>query len=418
MPQSSRKRALLPLAVIAVGIISMLLLIRTRPSPEIAKPNERVWLVRAIKANPSENTPNLELYGKVESPRNSILTAAIVADVLEKRADEGDRVKKDQLLIVLDNRDAKLIYDQRLAEVKSLESQINAEMVRYESDKQAYEHEKELVRLSAREVKRRERLFESKTGSALELDNARRTLAQQKLSLTTRERAINDHENRLANLEAQKARAQALADQAKLDIDRSEVRAPFDGKVAKIFVAVGNRVRPGNQLIELFDNKTIEVRAQIPQRYTKNARDAVANKEKITAKAFVNNKTVEMLLDRLATKVELGRSGVDALFTVTKNADLLELGKTINIYVDLLPIANTTPVPTTALYGMNRVYKIVNSRLDGIEVEQLGNIIHPDGSQSILISSPKIKSGDLILTTHIPVAIDGLKVTVQNENNQ
>lgn len=409
------KRSLLPVAIIAAGIALMLLLISTNPTPEIVPPKERVWAVSAVRAKLATNTPNLQLYGSVESPRNTTLRSALAADILKELVDEGDRVTKGQLLVVLDNRDAKLILNQRQAEVKSLKSQIGAEQTRYESDQKAFVHEKELVALAEKQVRRRQRLLKSKTGSALELDTAKQAVAQQRLLLTARERAINDHTNRLANLEAQLARSQAMADQSALDVERSQVRAPFDGKIAKILVSVGNRVRPGDRLVEIFDNSTIEVRAQVPQRYTKGARDAVNSDQSITAKAFVQGQEVSLVLDRLATKVEVGRSGVDALFSVTQNADLLELGKTINIFVDLQPMADTIDVPIQSLYGMDRVYKIADSRLKGIDIKQVGNIINEDGSQSVLITGENLQDGDLILATHIPVAIDGLKVTIKNK---
>ena len=42
-------------------------------------------------------------------------------------------------------------------------------------------------------------------------------------------------------------------------------------------------------------------------------------------------------------------------------------------------------------------------------------IINENASQSVLITGPGLKDGDLILATHIPVAIDGLKVIIKNE---
>ena len=51
-------------------------------------------------------------------------------------------------------------------------------------------------------------------------------------------------------LEARLARARARAEQARVDLDRSVVRAPFSGRIAEVMVSPGDRVRPGDRLLE------------------------------------------------------------------------------------------------------------------------------------------------------------------------
>lgn len=415
MAHFNLKRILLPVAIIATGLMVLLLLFATKPSPQATPSQEQEWAITTQTVHLGTHQPNLQLYGTVESPRHSILKTALEADVLEKHVDEGDSVIEDQLLLALDNRDAKLIYVQRLAEVKSLNAQIDAEHVRYETDQKAIAQEKELIALTEKEVERRTRLFKSQTGSALDLDNARKALANQRLQLTNRERAISDHTNRLAQLKAEQEKAQAIADQAALDVERSQVTAPFAGKVAKLFVAVGNRVRPGDSLVEIFDSRDLEVRAQIPQQYLSDIRQALKQKQSLTAQAPVLGTLVEMKLDRLASKVESGRSGVDGLFMVTSHANTLEIGKTVAVFLKLRPVNDSIALPTQALYGLDRVYKVQQGRLLAINIQRLGNLINQDGSQSILVSSPELSEGDHIMTTQLPNAISGLKVRIKQQ---
>jgi hypothetical protein len=46
----------------------------------------------------------------------------------------------------------------------------------------------------------------------------------------------------------------------------------------------------------------------------------------------------------------------------------------------------------------------------GINVESLGGRIGDDGKEMLLVRSPQLTAGDLIVTTHMPNAIDGLRV--------
>lgn len=415
MAKLTSKKALTPIMIIGSAIAVLLLLYMTKPRTEEIAAKERVWTVDAVKASLKSQTPSLQLYGSIESPRHSTLKAGVEADVNKKLIDEGDSVSKDALLIELDNRDAKLVLKQRQAEVQALNAQISAEHVRHEADKQALIHEKELFDLQKKDVARKYRLYQSKTGSAANYDEAKRLLAQQNLSLTTRQREIDDHKNRLSHLQAQQIKAQALASQAQINVERTQIRAPFDGKISKIFVAVGNRVRPGDSLIEVFDPKAIEVRTQIPLQYMAIIRQAVNDESQLTAYAFIGNVPITMTLDRLASKVEQGRSGVDALFAINKNFDLLELGKALSLIIKLPPIENVIALPAPALVGGNRIYKVVNNRLKAVDVIKHGNMINTDGSQSILISSDSIREGDLIMTTRLPHAIEGLKVQVSED---
>ncbi|MCB1828295.1 MAG: efflux RND transporter periplasmic adaptor subunit, partial [Coxiellaceae bacterium] len=238
----------------------------------------------------------------------------------------------------------------------------------------------------------------------------------QRLVMTARQRAIDDHQNRLAQLEAMKAKAQALAEQANRDIVRSKIISPFDAKVARMLVSVGDRVRPGDPIVEVFDNTNLEVRAQIPLNYLAQIRQAIKEDKHLPAKTTINNQTVTMTLDRLASKVEQGRSGVDALFIVTNHAELLELGKTVSIFLELAEIPNTVLLPSKAIYGLRRIYLVVDNRLKSMMVERRGIVINEDSSQSILISSDQLKSGDVVITSQLPYAVDGLKVRVQKED--
>jgi hypothetical protein len=65
-------------------------------------------------------------------------------------------------------------------------------------------------------------------------------------------------------------------------------------------------------------------------------------------------------------------------------------------------------VPYTALYGGSQIYRIEAGRLKALEVDVLGET----GGQPnrLLVKSPELKNGDLLMATHLPNAVSGLKV--------
>lgn len=51
----------------------------------------------------------------------------------------------------------------------------------------------------------------------------------------------------------------------------------------------------------------------------------------------------------------------------------------------------------------------------GVDVETLGARAAAAGEERLLVRSPQLKAGDLIVTTHMPNAIEGLRVETLDE---
>jgi len=66
-------------------------------------------------------------------------------------------------------------------------------------------------------------------------------------------------------------------------------------------------------------------------------------------------------------------------------------------------------VPYQAMYGTDRLYKIVDQRLQSVKVKSIGEY-QSDKLPQLLIQSEALNNGDRILSTHLPNAFSGLKV--------
>src|SRR5690606_12364775 len=187
-------------------------------------------------------------------------------------AQEGSRVQAGQLLVELDASELSLQVQQRQADVAELEALIQSERHRQESDLAALENDKTLRDLAQREVDRQQRLVKSKLASEERLDAALSNLQQAELTLNTRRLAVRDHGSRLKQVEARRSRALALLKQAELDLERTQVKAPFAGTLSSVSVAPGDRLNPGQAVAELYDSTRLEVRAQIPDRWVAQVR--------------------------------------------------------------------------------------------------------------------------------------------------
>ncbi len=400
---------LLPILFLAIGIGGLLYLNSNKAAVPAKPVNEKIWRVKTQKAEFSPGQPQLTLFGKVESPLSSNLTAPLTAYVSERLVAEGNRVSKGQILVKLDDRDARLLLDQRNAEVLRIEALTEAENVRFAADQKALKIEQELLSISQRTLERYQNLSSQQVASQNQLDDARRTRQQQALSLNNRRQAIADHPNRLAQLSAQLLQAKALQASAALDVERSEIKAPFDGRITRLNAAPGDRVRGGDQILSMYSDKDLEIRAQLPNQYLSEIRSQLEQQTAIPASGQLNGKNISLSLDRLAAEANATRPGVDALFRVRQKDQVLEPGRALAMTLTLPPVARSLIIPPQALYGTNRIYRITDGRLEALTIQRIGDT-SVNGEAGILITATDLQQDDQILVTQLPNAISGLRV--------
>ena len=403
-------RVVLPVLILAAGIWGMTALVKSKPEREPLEAEERAWTVAAVAVEPGTVTPRLVLFARVDSPRITNLSSAVAADVVAVDVLEGQRASADDRLLALDDREVRLVLAQRDAEMARFEANLEHEMLRYRNDLAALEHEKALLEITRREVERARDLAERGVGSEASLDQARRDEERQILAVEQRKLAIREHDSRRKQIEAQLAQARAQRSRAMLDLDRTQVYPPFDGRITEVFVSPGDRVRPGDRLLTLYDTETVELRAQIPLRRLPVVRAALERGESLSARAVVDGREIRAVLHRLTALVDRGSGGADALFRVTEGNAWLQIGRTVEIILDLPPVRDAVTVPRGALYGTDRVFVIDGERMRSVDVERLGETRSGDGDDRLILRSPYLEASDRLIVTHLPNAIDGLRV--------
>lgn len=393
--------------LISIIIVALLLITRTTPQQQAAK--ERRWQVHAWRIMPKTYTPNVILYGIVESPQATAIEAAIHATVERVWVRDGDHVAQGDKLVSLDPREAEYALQTRQADVDELAAQIKAELAQHQNDQKALENEKKLVALLKNDVTRQQELKDRQVGSSASLENAVEQLEKQKLQLLQRELALTNHENRLSQLRAKYNHATARLAQAQLDLERANIVAPFAGRVTQLHVVRGNRVQPGEAVVELYDVGDIEVRAPVPTYYLAAIRAALTQNQRLIATANVDGHTIALQLMRLAGQVHQGRSGVDALLSLVDTQLALTLGRSLEVKLNLPPQVDVYLLPEEALYTNDTVYIIDNQRLRRAMVTRVGQITYKNYTYA-LVRSPELKPQAVVMTTHLPNARNGLWV--------
>lgn len=403
-----KKKILFPVVILVVAMGGFAALKASRPKQAPVPPTEQVWRVEAITVEPAVLSPQLTLYGKVESPELTRAAAPGVGRVSRVLVLEGQRVRRGQLLLELDSRDFEPRVVQAKGQVDELLAAMDSERLRHAADLDLLEQERRLLDFAAADVARFERLREENFYSQAAVDQSRQALARQQINLRSRELAIKDHQARMAQLRSRLDQARASLEQAQLALLRSRVIAPFDGIVAKLEVAQGDQVNNGQTLLILYPLAGLEVRAKIPAPYQEEILDLVGRGQTLEATTRLAGETLGLKLARLSGAADT--RGLDAFFRFTTPHDQLRVGSLLTLYLSRAAVQGAMAVPYAALYGGRQVYRIEAGRLQAVQVEVLGELAGE--RPMLLIRSDGLKGGDLVMTTHLPNAVTGLRVEV------
>lgn len=400
---------LLPILILAMGIGTYQYFKSSRGKPEPRGQAVRVPVVGVQVIDKQRIFPGLTLFGQIEAPNNSVLSAGISADVLEVYVLEGSAVNQGDPLVRLDDADTALDILQRKAEIAEIEAQIESDHNRHASDKSSLEREKALLSLIKKAVVRAATMVRSSAGTEAALDTALQQEQQQLLAITQRQQSIDDFSSRQKQFQARLEKARAALSRSLRDQGRTEVNAPYTGRVIKVMVSRGDRINPGNPLVQLYDDSQLEVRAQVPGRYVPRLQDVIDNRKILHATLVESGRSVKLKLDRLSASIAQGQGGVDAFFRTVEGA-LPVLGKTVQINMELPAIDQAVALSPDSLYGSDRVYRIEEGVLRALTVSRLGQRIDDNGYQQIIVDGSPFSTGDRVMNSRLPQAIDGLKV--------
>ena len=127
-------RFLLPLLLVGAGVALFIQLKSSGPQDAPTVVTERRWPVEAVRVQFRELRPTVRLYGRVESPTESRIRSALSTDIRSSFALVGQAVSQGDVLLQLDDVDAKLALAQRQAELAEIKARIESENSRYRND--------------------------------------------------------------------------------------------------------------------------------------------------------------------------------------------------------------------------------------------------------------------------------------------
>ncbi len=383
-------KVLLPLLVLGIGIVLASFVYKTGPKTGKKHPVTFVPLVTAQGIHASSEHVILRAMGTVIPARKMELRARVSGEIVSIRSEfiEGGIFKKGDEILKIDPEDYKLAVAQKQSQV------VNA----------AYELKLEKGR---QDVAKREWQLLNKETQAKPLD----------IELALRKPHL---EKAKADLSA----AEAGLGQAKLNLERTTVRAPFNAIVITKDVEQGSQISSRDKLAELAGTDAYRVQASIPVdrlgwiTVPRKPGDAASTVRIRYGEGIERTGSVIKLLGNLEEYGRMARILVivkDPLNLETPEAKKspLLLGEYVKLEIKGLRLENVFSIPRSALRDNGKVWIVDN---DSKLIIRKVDILWRDMRTVFLQDG--IKGGERLIFSDLAAPVNGMPVRVENGSDK
>lgn len=221
---SPRSKVLLPVLVTLMGIVLTVGVIAVRPKVTASAPQVRLPSVRVVAVQPRPIQLSVEAQGSVVPRTESDLIAEVSGRIVwvSPSLASGGFIQQDEVLVRIDAGDYEVAVERAAAARQRAESELE---------------------LALAGLERFEKLAERGVASHAALEDAR---------------------SRAGVAEATLRDARAGVNQARRNLERTQVAGPFAGRVRSKFVDIGQFVSQGSPVARVYAVDYAEVRLPIP----------------------------------------------------------------------------------------------------------------------------------------------------------
>ncbi len=420
---------LLTLGLGGVGVIGWL---GAEPVEEQTSPTITLLPVSTVVAEAVESYQVERLYtGEIQARRASELGFERSGELISVLVEEGDGVQAGQVLARLDIRTLEARRQQMVAQQDQVaarlqELQEGPRPEQIEAARAAVVDLEEQLALSQLQQERRQDLYRQGAISREQLDEVAFAAEALAARLRGAESQLEELETgtRVEQIAAQQAQVQQLQAQvAEIDVElsKSQLIAPFAGRIGARRMDEGTVVGAGQSVLRLVEDGELEARIGIP--ISAQAAVPVGSQHQITA----HGTTYGAVVTGILPEVDDPTRTVTVILRVAPGA-AVTVGQTVRLQLqETVPSSEGFWVPTTALApsvrGLWSVYTLRSADAVGeqpprqdpsIEVFQVTRqeveVIHTETDQALVRGT--LQSGDRLVRDGVQRIVSGQWVTV------
>ncbi len=361
------------LAIIAIGIVLSIAIIKAKPKIKKQKPRYYVPVVEVVKVSTGKHQVFVDGYGDVQ-PLHKVRvipqvsgTLTYVSPVIVK----GGRFKKGQILVKIDQRDYMLAVTMAEARLEDAKSK--------------------LLQLEQLASQARQEWF---------------------MTHTTEPPPLVAKEPQLQAAKAALEAAQAELDKAKLNLERTEIKAAFDGVVVDESVGKTQFVAPGQVLATLYPTSCAEIPVPLEKDDLKwidvpsITDEEKCSKARVTADIAGKTCYWEGKVVRAEGAINPKTRMVNVVVRVDNPYNVyppLAFGLFVKVSIFGHVLRHSAIIPRSALH-MGSVWIFDKGKLRFRKVDVARSI-----GDKVIISSG-LKDGDSVIISHLDAVTDGMSV--------
>jgi RND family efflux transporter MFP subunit len=384
------KKLILPIVVIAIGITSVALISTNPPQEEQRNRDSAAKIdVEASQVKAQDYNVTIQSYGIVAPKTQTILLSQVSGEIVSVSESfrDGGYFRKGDTLVVVDDRDYKANVEISKAALIGAKVALMEERARGKQAKEDWQ-----------------RLRQHETPDELALRTPQ-----------------------LNQVKANVSAAEAELRKVMLSLERTEIKAPYNGRVLSKAIDLGQVISNSTQVGEIFAIDVIEVRLPItnedielitiPQEFIEGKVGQRYSKVTLTPESNANISwhgevvRTESVVDKKSQQLYVVAEVRDP-FSLKTNARPIKIGQFVNATIEGVTIPNTLVVNNNAIYQGTHVYTIENQELKRTNI----NIKWQDDSMAVVDAGLKV--GDILVKTPLGRVSSGTRVNIINSSHR
>ena len=343
-------------------------------------PEEQTWIVQSVAVQQVDVQPLEQAFGTVVAAREAHLRFGVAGEVerVSNNLRNGAHVKTGDILASLGTERLQLALDKVEVQIKAESTQIK-------------EFTAQLT-LRQRMAERAQSLSEKGVGSQADLDGA--------------ELAVSQASNQLALAKSRLAELKVNLRRHRKDLEDAVLKAPFDGSLSSVDLALGNQVSNTYLVATLTDLSSLEVSFVVPADIYANVTNLIGQQVKVSwsSEGSVVSETTATIT-RAEVVVDRTEGGGRLYAELPDDAARsVPPGAFVEVSYSGRELTSVIELPEEALVGQDQVFVIEQGRAMQRQVVLLHR------SPGWIWVRGDLKSGDKVIATRLPGIGNGLRV--------
>ncbi|SDT87910.1 efflux RND transporter periplasmic adaptor subunit [Desulfobacula phenolica] len=339
-------KKLLIIIPVVCGIALFAVMKMNKKAPVRLENKERVQTVRVIPLEKMQVIPRITAYGYVEADRTWQAISEVSGKIVNvnQNLKRGYFIKKGEVLFKIDTTSYGLAETRGVADLMNLDARLKELEQSRKNTERLLAIEKKSLASAGQELKRKRGLFANEYISASDLEKEERIFLAHQTTVNNLQNTLDLIPSQKKALLAQKKSGESMVTERRLDVARTEIRAPFDCRLSVVNIELYQFAAAGTVLVEA---ESVD-RAEIPVSLTpKSFMTLLPRKYEGTVGQLPDMETIRRAIG-ITARVRLpldGREPIEweGIFSRTSESMDLKTGAiTIYITVDK-PYENVIP---------------------------------------------------------------------------